>query len=192
MKKLMGILLSAVLAMGCVAGAAPDFDYMQDITVVSREDGSGTRGAFVERLDVEKKDADGNKVDYTTLEAVITNNTNVMRTTASGNEEAIGYSSMGSLNGTVKALKVNGVDATVENIPAGAYKVACPFSIDTKGDMSEAAADFVTYILSTEGQVVIAENGYITLASSEAYAGKQVAGKVIVAGSSSVTSVTEQ
>ena len=191
MKKFLGILLSLMMIVGATAAMA-EFDYTQDITVVSREEGSGTRGAFIELLGVEKEDEAGNKVDYTTEEAVITNNTNVMMTTVAGNEAAIGYSSMGSLNDTVKALKVDGVEATVENIKSGDYKVSRPFNIATKGEVSEAAQDFMSYILSAEGQAVVSENGYIPLDDAPAYAGKQVSGKIVVAGSSSVTPVMEK
>ena len=191
MKKVVGILLSLALLAG-TAVAAGEFDYAQDITVVSREEGSGTRGAFIELLGVEKKDESGNKIDYTTEEAVITNSTNVMMTTVAGNEAAIGYSSMGSLNGTVKALKVDGAEATVENIKSGAYQVSRPFNIATGGEVSEAAQDFISYILSAEGQAVVSENGYIPLDDAPAYAGKQVSGKIVVAGSSSVTPVMEK
>lgn len=191
MKKVVGILLSLTLLAG-TAVAAGEFDYAQDITVVSREEGSGTRGAFIELLGVEKKDESGNKIDYTTEEAVITNSTNVMMTTVAGNEAAIGYSSMGSLNGTVKALKVDGAEATVENIKSGAYQVSRPFNIATRGEVSEAAQDFISYILSAEGQAVVSENGYIPLDDAPAYAGKQVSGKIVVAGSSSVTPVMEK
>lgn len=191
MKKFLGILLSLMMIVGAT-GAMAEFDYTQDITVVSREEGSGTRGAFIELLGVEKEDEAGNKVDYTTEEAVITNNTNVMMTTVAGNEAAIGYSSMGSLNDTVKALKVDGVEATVENIKSGDYKVSRPFNIATKGEVSEAAQDFISYILSAEGQAVVSENGYIPLDDAPAYAGKQVSGKIVVAGSSSVTPVMEK
>ena len=191
MKKFLGILLSLMMIVGATAAMA-EFDYTQDITVVSREEGSGTRGAFVELLGVEKEDEAGNKVDYTTEEAVITNNTNVMMTTVAGNEAAIGYSSMGSLNDTVKALKVDGVEATVENIKSGDYKVSRPFNIATKGEVSEVAQDFISYILSAEGQAVVSENGYIPLDDAPAYAGKQVSGKIVVAGSSSVTPVMEK
>lgn len=191
MKKVVGILLSLALLAG-TAVAAGEFDFSQDITVVSREEGSGTRGAFIELLGVEKKDESGNKIDYTTEEAVITNSTNVMMTTVAGNEAAIGYSSMGSLNGTVKALKVDGAEATVENIKSGAYQVSRPFNIATGGEVSEAAQDFISYILSAEGQAVVSENGYIPLDGAPAYAGKQVSGKIVVAGSSSVTPVMEK
>lgn len=191
MKKFLGILLSLMMIVGATAAMA-EFDYTQDITVVSREEGSGTRGAFIELLGVEKEDEAGNKVDYTTEEAVITNNTSVMMTTVAGNEAAIGYSSMGSLNDTVKALKVDGVEATVENIKSGDYKVSRPFNIATKGEVSEVAQDFISYILSAEGQAVVSENGYIPLDDAPAYAGKQVSGKIVVAGSSSVTPVMEK
>ena len=191
MKKVVGILLSLALLAG-TAVAAGEFDFSQDITVVSRAEGSGTRGAFLELLGVEKKDESGNKIDYTTEEAVITNSTNVMMTTVAGNEAAIGYSSMGSLNGTVKALKVDGAEATVENIKSGAYQVSRPFNIATRGEVSEAAQDFISYILSAEGQAVVSENGYIPLDDAPAYAGKQVSGKIVVAGSSSVTPVMEK
>ncbi len=191
MKKVVGILLSLALLAG-TAVAAGEFDFSQDITVVSREEGSGTRGAFIELLGVEKKDESGNKIDYTTEEAVITNSTNVMMTTVAGNEAAIGYSSMGSLNGTVKALKVDGAEATVENIKSGAYQVSRPFNIATRGEVSEAAQDFISYILSAEGQAVVSESGYIPLDGAPAYAGKQVSGKIVVAGSSSVTPVMEK
>lgn len=192
MKKVMGILLSMVMLCGTVGCAFAAFDPSSEITVVSREEGSGTRGAFVELLKVEKKDENGNKVDYTTEEAIITNNTAVMMTTVAGNDSAIGYLSLGSLSSTVKALKVDGVEATVANIQAGEYKVSRPFNIATKEGLSEVAQDFVSYILSAEGQEVVAGNGYIPLENASVYEGKQVAGKIVVAGSSSVTPVMEK
>ncbi|MEG2356375.1 MAG: substrate-binding domain-containing protein [Clostridia bacterium] len=192
MKKMMGILLSLVVLSGLTACAVAEYDFKQEITVVSREEGSGTRGAFVELLGVEKKDESGKKVDHTTEEAVITNNTNVMMTTVAGNEGAIGYSSMGSLNDTVKALQVNGVQANAENVKNGSYTVSRPFNIATKSTPSEAAQDFMTYILSAEGQQVVTDNGYIALDNAVSYAGKQVSGKIVIAGSSSVTPVMEK
>ncbi|MEG0901681.1 MAG: substrate-binding domain-containing protein [Clostridia bacterium] len=192
MKKIMGILLSAAMALSMSACAVAESGGAQEITVVSREEGSGTRGAFVELLGVEKKDETGAKVDHTTEEAIITNNTNVMMTTVAGNEGAIGYCSLGSMNDAVKAVQVNGVEATVANIQAGAYPVSRPFLIATKGDVSEVAADFICYLLSAEGQAVVADHGYIPLENAPAYAGKQVSGKAVVAGSSSVTPVMEK
>ena len=162
------------------------------ITVVSREDGSGTRGAFIELFGVEQKNDAGEKVDYTTVDAEITNNTSVMMTTVAGNPNAIGYISLGSLNDSVKAVKIDGVEATVENVKSGDYQVCRPFNIVTKDDLSEVAQDFIDVILSVEGQEVVAENGYIALDDVEAYAGSAPEGKVVVAGSSSVTPVMEK
>jgi len=169
--------------------AAP---FAEDIVVVSREDGSGTRGAFIELMGVEQKDADGKKVDYTTLDAEIVNSTSVVLQTVAGNVAAIGYISLGSMNDTVKALEIDGAAATVENIKGGAYKVARPFNIATKAEVSEAAQAFIDFILSAEGQAVVADNHYIPLDNAPAYAGSTVAGKVVVAGSSSVTPVMEK
>ena len=165
----------------------------KDIVVVSREDGSGTRGAFIELMGVEQKDADGKKVDYTTLDAEIVNSTSVVLQTVSGNVAAIGYISLGSLNDTVKALQIDGADATVENIKSGAYKVARPFNIATQATVSEAAQAFIDFILRAEGQAVIQDNKYIaSVDNAPAFAGSTVAGKVVVAGSSSVTPVMEK
>ena len=172
---------------------ASDFDSTNDNSVISREEGSGTRGAFIELFGVEVKNDAGEKVDMTTEEASVTNNTSVMMTTVAGDDYAIGYISLGSLNDTVKALKIDGVEASVENIKNDTYKVARPFNIATKGDISEAAQDFINYIMSAEGQAVIAENGYITIDdAAPAFEGADVSGKVVVAGSSSVTPVMEK
>ena len=162
------------------------------ISVVSREDGSGTRGAFIELMGVEEKDESGNKVDRTVDTAEITNSTAVMMTTIAGNPAAIGYISLGSLNDSVKALQIDGVEATVDNIKNGTYKVARPFNIVTKSDVSEIAQDFINFIMSNEGQAVVEENGYVSQGSTGAFAGGEVSGKVTVAGSSSVTPVMEK
>lgn len=169
-----------------------EFDTSNDISVVSREEGSGTRGAFIELFGIEEKDASGEKVDNTTEEANITNSTSVMMSTVADNEYAIGYISLGSLNDTVKALKVDGAEATEENIKSGTYKVARPFNIATKGEVSAVAQDFIDYILSEEGQAVVSENGYISLDDVQPYAGSKPAGKVTIAGSSSITPVMEK
>ena len=181
--------LVMALMMGVSAAAA---EVSGEITVVSREEGSGTRGAFIELTGVEENNADGVKVDNTTEEAIVTNSTNVMMTTVAGDESAIGYISLGSLNDTVKALQIDGVDATVENIKNGAYTLARPFNIATKEGLSDVAQDFVNYIMSAEGQQVIADNKYIPLDDAPAYEGKQVSGKIVVAGSSSVTPVMQK
>ncbi len=168
------------------------FDSSKDITVISREDGSGTRGAFIELTGVEQKDENGEKVDNTTLDSQITNSTSVMMTTVAGNEYAIGYISLGSLNKTVKAIAIDGVEASVDNIKSGTYSLVRPFNIATKEDISEVASDFIKFILSTEGQEVIEENGYITIDGAKAYDGDKPSGKIVVAGSSSVTPVMEK
>ena len=191
MKKVAVMALAAVMATGmAVPTMAADLS-SDPITVVSREDGSGTRGAFIELFGVEEKDADGNKVDNTTEEAEITNNTAVMMSTVAGNVDAIGYISLGSLNDSVKAAKIDGVEATAENIKSGEYKVSRPFNIATNGEVSDVAQDFIDYILSPEGQAVVEENGYIAVDSTEAES-TQPEGKVVVAGSSSVTPVMEK
>ncbi|MCI7657372.1 substrate-binding domain-containing protein [Anaerotignum sp.] len=162
------------------------------ISVVSREDGSGTRGAFIELFGIEEKNDAGEKVDLTTDMAEITNSTAVMMTTVAGNPNAIGYISLGSLNDSVKALKIDGAEATAENIKNGTYKVARPFNIATTADVSEAASDFITFILSDEGQVVVEENGYISQGSAGAYTASNMSGKIVIAGSSSITPVMEK
>lgn len=175
------------------ADAAGDFDTSKEISVNSREDGSGTRGAFIELFGVEEKAADGTKVDNTTVEANITNSTAVMMTSVAGDPYAIGYISLGSLNDTVKAAKIDGAEATTENVANGSYKVARPFNIVTKDGLSDVAKDFVDYIMSAEGQDIIEQNGYIKIdQNAAAYAGSKPEGKIVVAGSSSVSPVMEK
>lgn len=213
MRKLAVLALSAVLVMGTMTGCGSTnsdaknsdnagtnksassetgFDTSKDISVVSREDGSGTRGAFIELTGVEEKDADGNKVDNTTLDASITNSTEVMMTTVSGNDYAIGYASLGSLNDTVKAVKVGGVEATADNINAGTYTLARPFNIVTGDSVSEVAQDFINYIMSEDGQKIISDNGYIEVENTGSFTSTEAKGSIVVAGSSSVTPVMEK
>ena len=192
MKKLAVMALAAVMTAGMTVPAMAADISSDPITVVSREDGSGTRGAFIELFGVEEKDADGNKVDNTTEEASITNNTAVMMSTVAGDVDAIGYISLGSLNDSVKAVKIDGVEATAENIKSGEYKVSRPFNIATNGEVSEVTQDFIDYILSPEGQAVIEENGYISIDDTAEAESTQPEGKVVVAGSSSVTPVMEK
>lgn len=165
------------------------------ISVVSREDGSGTRGAFVELTGVEEKDADGNKIDNTTTDAIIANSTDVVLNNVAGDTNAIGYASMGSINDSVKAVKVDGVEATTDNVKNGTYAIARPFNIAVKADtaLSDAAQDFYNYIMSAEGQQIIADNKYIKIDESAAsFSSNGASGKVVVAGSSSVTPVMEK
>lgn len=162
------------------------------ITVISREDGSGTRGAFIELFGIEVKNDAGEKVDMTTDDAEITNSTSVMMTSVAGNTEAIGYISLGSLNDTVKAVKIDGAEATVDNIKSGTYKIARPFNIATKGEVSDVAQDFIKYIMSEDGQKVVEDNGYISQGNDGVYESAGLSGKVVVGGSSSVTPVMEK
>lgn len=189
-KKTVAVAMASMMAVcvGTAAMAAAE----GDITICSREDGSGTRGAFIELMGIEEKDVDGNKIDNTTEAAKITNSTSVMMSTVEGDVNAIGYISLGSLNDSVTALKIDGAEATAENILAGTYKVVRPFNIATTAEVSDAAADFIDYIMSTEGQAVITEEGYISVGEGETFAGGDVEGKVVVAGSSSVTPVMEK
>lgn len=162
------------------------------INVISREDGSGTRGAFIELMGVEVKNEDGEKEDMTTEDAQIISSTSGVMTTVAGDSAAIGYISLASLDDSVKALKVNGVEATPENVMSGDYAVSRPFNIVTKSDISEVAQDFVDFIMSDEGQAVVAEAGNVPVETTGAYAGSQPSGKVVVGGSSSVTPVMEK
>lgn len=172
--------------------ATGDFDTSSDISVVSREDGSGTRGAFIELFGVEEKDANGDKVDYTTDEAIIANSTEIVMTTVAGDDYAIGYSSLGSLNDTVKAVKIDGAEPTADNINNGSYTISRPFNIATKGDVSDVAQDFINYIMSADGQQIIEDNGYIKASDAGAFESNGASGKIVVAGSSSVTPVMEK
>lgn len=162
------------------------------ISVLSREEGSGTRGAFVELFGVEEENADGEKVDNTTVDAQVTNSTAVMMTGVAQNPQAIGYISLGSLDDSVKALKVDGAEATAENVKSGTYKVSRPFNIVTSDDISDVAQDFVDYILSSDGQAIVGEDYIPVDDAAEAYAGTSPEGTVVVAGSSSVSPVMEK
>lgn len=174
------------------SSAASGQSALKKITVVSREDGSGTRGAFIELFGIEEKDASGKKIDNTTEDANITNSTEVMMQTVAGNPAAIGYTSLGALNSSVKALKVDGAEATVANVKSGSYKVTRPFNIATKESVSEAATDFINFILSAEGQKVVEDKGYISEGNKGAFKSNGASGKVVVGGSSSVTPVMEK
>lgn len=170
-----------------------DFDHTSAIAVYSREDGSGTRGAFIELFGVEEKNDAGEKIDNTTDEAIITNSTDVMLTTVSGDEYSIGYVSLGSLNDSVKAVSIDGAEATVDNIKSGDYTIARPFNIATKGTPSDVAQDFINFIMSADGQAVISDNKYIPVDDgAAAFESNGASGKVVVAGSSSVTPVMEK
>ncbi|NMD37712.1 MAG: phosphate ABC transporter substrate-binding protein [Christensenellaceae bacterium] len=194
MKKILSVVLSVMMIITAVSALA--FDAAGDITVISREDGSGTRGAFVELTGVEAKDADGNKVDHTTLDAEIVNGTSTVLTSVAADVQAIGYISMGSLNDTVKGVKIEGAEPTAENVVAGTYPIFRPFNLAFLGSVEEKSVvvqDFVKFILSDQGQKVVEEAGYIAVGDKPAYETMEGAeGKIVVGGSSSVTPVMEK
>ncbi len=173
------------------SSSGSSFDTSKQITVVTREEGSGTRDAFTELTGVLVEEG-GNKSDNTTSSAVTINSTEAVITNVKDNEAAIGYISLGSLNDTVKALKVNGVEATGDNVKSGDYAISRPFNIAYKGELSEVAQDFVDYIMSSDGQKVITDEGYVSVSENEAYSGSKPSGKISVAGSSSVSPVMEK
>lgn len=206
-KKITATALFGVLAVSAFAGCggagsssngssdagsdAAKFDASKTISVVTREEGSGTRDAFTELTGVLVKDGD-NKTDNTTTPAVTINSTEAVITNVKDNDAAIGYISLGSLNDTVKALKIGGVEATADNVKSGDYAVSRPFNIAYKGELSDVAQDFVDYIMSSDGQKIVSDNGYVTVSENAAYSGKKPSGKISVAGSSSVSPVMEK
>ena len=199
MKKFLGVILASIMMIVMLTGcgsnsSAPksSFDKTKEINVASREDGSGTRGAFIELFKIEGTDTSGKKTDLTTKEAAITNSTSVMMTMVAGNNHSIGYISLGSLDNTIKAVNIDGVEATVANIKNKTYKISRPFNIATTNNISPLAQDFINFILSKEGQTVVETNGYISITNTGAYTGTQMSGKITVAGSSSVTPVMEK
>ena len=193
-KRILAIVATLMLStslIGC-GGVEEGFDTTKNISVMTREDGSGTRGAFIELFGIEKKNEEGKKIDYTTDLANITNSTSVMMTTVESDLYAIGYISLGSLNDTVKAVEIDGVSASVENIKNGSYTIFRPFNIAVTENISEVTSDFIDYILSVDGQAVVEENGYITVSTNASYISNKPSGKVVVAGSSSVSPVMQK
>lgn len=183
------------LLAGCGSNDSKDSSsHDASINVTSREDGSGTRGAFIELFGIEEKDDSGKKVDKTTESAAITNSTAVMKTTVANDADAIGYISLGSLDDTVKAAKIDGAEATAANVKSGTYKVSRPFNVVTNSskELSDVSKDFMSFILSAEGQKVVEEEGYIPMDATASYSASGLSGKVTVAGSSSVTPVMEK
>lgn len=193
MKKILALTLCVVMAIavftGCGNNNADSKTDGAPITVISREDGSGTRGAFTELMGIMVDD-----VDNTTTSAEISQSTSVVLTTVAGNKNSIGYVSLGSLNDTVKAVKVDGVDATVENIKGGSYAVSRPFLVVTNDKLTDVSKDFIKFILSKQGQDIIAEEGYITIDDNAAAyeTQKGISGKIVLAGSTSVSPVMQK
>ncbi len=191
MSGLLAMALGVSMLAGC-AGATSSFRPDNEISVVSREDGSGTRGAFVEMFGILVQKDDGSKKDMTTKEAVIAKQTDVLMTNVAADPYAIGYISLGSLNDTVKALKIEGVDATAENVMNGTYPVSRPFTIATKGEPTGLAKDFIAFMLSAEGQAVASKSYIAVVTDAPAYAGDRPKGKLVIAGSSSVSPLMEK
>lgn len=198
MKKRITVLLLAVLVVislpGCVTlhASAKPFDPTNPVYVITREEGSGTRDAFVELTDVLEKMENGNRTDHTTIEAAVLSSTQAVMSNIISSPYAIGFISLGSMNDSIKAVKVNGVAPTTETIQDGAYAIARPFHIATKEKVSDAAADFIAFILSEEGQAVVTDTGYVAVGEAKPYNGNGAAGVVKVSGSSSVSPVMEK
>ena len=198
MKKILCFSLIAIMMATILAGCSgfvnsKDFDTKRAINLTSREEGSGTRGAFVEIIGILEKDAEGNQTDRTYDEATIQNSTEAIMTTVAGDKYGIGYISLGSLNDTVKALKIEGADATSDNVQDGSYKLSRPFNVAYKGKLSPLAQDFMDFILSAEGQAIVIEEGYVQVGIDlPAYKGTGQEGDLVVAGSTSVTPVMEK
>ena len=198
MKKVLAVGVIAAMAAtmftacGSSSSGSSDSDASGKISVISREEGSGTRGAFIELFGIETKGKDGNKTDNTIKDAEITNSTAVMIQTVQGNKAAIGYISLGSLASSVKALKVDGNEASVENVKKGTYKVSRPFNIVIGKKTNAAAKDFINYIMSKEGQKIVEKEGYVPEDTSKTYSKSDASGKISVAGSSSVTPLMEK
>ena len=205
MKKWLALAMTVIMAAASLVGCAQESakgnsggamnsngTELGKISVLSREDGSGTRGAFIELMGIEQKDADGKKIDRTVDTAEITNSTSVMMTTVAGNASAIGYISLGSLDKSVKALKVDGTAPSVEAVKEGSYKVSRPFNIATKAEISDLAQDFINFILSAQGQAVVEDHGCISQGNNGDFTSNGATGKIVVGGSSSVTPVMEK
>lgn len=207
MKKTLSVTLAGLMLCGILAGCGGNGDQgtaagtageggesgaSGAITVISREDGSGTRSAFVELTGVEEKNDAGEKIDNTTVEAEIANRTDAVLISVAENKGAIGYVSLGSLNDTVKATKVDGVEATAENVKSGEYTLARPFNIVTKGEPTGVAKDFIGFIMSAEGQAIVSEK-YISVSdNAPAFTSDGSSGQIAVGGSSSVSPIMEK
>jgi phosphate transport system substrate-binding protein len=196
MKKISATLLIPLfllVSLAACSGSGKDFNTNRAITVVTREEGSGTRGAFIELFGIEVKNDDGTKKDMTTKEAITADKTDIMMTNIAGDPYAVGYISLGSLNGSIKAVEIDGTAASVENVKNGSYQIQRPFHIAVKGEADGLTKDFIGFILSAQGQEVVAANKYIPMSEdAPAFAGSNPGGKIVVAGSSSVTPLMEK
>ena len=186
--KILTLSLAAVMVFSLAScGGSSSDTGDKDITVISREEGSGTRDAFTELTGVLKDD-----VDRTVDTAEISNSTSVVTQSVAGNDAAIGYISLGSLDDSVKAVKVDGVEASVDNVKSGDYKLQRPFNIVTKGEVAELPQDFINFIMSKDGQKIIEKEGYIAANENAGeYKASGLTGTITLAGSTSVSPVME-
>lgn len=185
--KVVGAFLSTVLIFSAIVLSSCGGD-SSDIYAITREEGSGTRSAFAELVGLVNEDGS----DAISSSAEVTNNTAVMMTSVAGNESAIGYMSLGSLDDSIKAVDIDGVSATKENVKNGSYKIKRPFNIVRKASISKVAQVFIDYILSSDGQKIIADEGYIENESAKKFDNPSVSGKLTIGGSSSVSPVMEK
>lgn len=198
-KKILATAAAGLIVMASLAGCGSTgsssstggFDTKSNISVITREDGSGTRSAFIELTGVQEE-KDGTKTDNTLSSAIVQSSTQAVLTGVAGDPTAIGYISLGSLNDTVKAAKIDGVEPTSETVKDGSYKISRPFNIATKDNLSEAAQNFIDYILSKEGQEIVNKDYVEAVDNAEPFAGAKGKGKVKVGGSSSVSPVMEK
>ena len=198
-KKILATAAAGLIVMASLAGcgstgsssSASGFDTKSNISVITREDGSGTRSAFIELTGVQEE-KDGTKTDNTLSSAIVQSSTQAVLTGVAGDPTAIGYISLGSLNDTVKAAKIDGVKPTSETVKDGSYKISRPFNIATKDNLSEAAQNFIDYILSKEGQEIVNKDYVEAVDNAEPFAGAKGKGKVKVGGSTSVSPVMEK
>lgn len=198
-KKILATAVAGLIVMASLAGcgstggssSTSGFDTKSNISVITREDGSGTRSAFIELTGVQEE-KDGTKTDNTLSSAIVQSSTQAVLTGVAGDPTAIGYISLGSLNDTVKAAKIDGVEPTSDTVKDGSYKISRPFNIATKDNLSEAAQNFIDYILSKEGQEIVNKDYVEAVDNAEPFAGAKGKGKVKVGGSSSVSPVMEK
>lgn len=190
MKKMISAVTAAVLLSTLFVGCAGK--NTSRISVITREEGSGTRTAFTELFGITGEDENGSTTDYTVVTAETTNSASVMLLSVASDPNAIGYISMSAVSEDIKAVIIDGVEPTAENVNNGTYKICRQFNIAVTEDISETAQDFIDFILSDEGQSVVEENGYISQGGNGAYSGGAPEGTVTVEGSSSVSPVMEK
>lgn len=187
------ILSLSFFTTGCITQG--EFKRENKINTISREDGSGTRTSFVDLFEITKKDSNNKIIDNIDIKAEITNSTSIMMGKVEGDINAIGYISLGSLNNTVKAVKIDGAEPTKENISNSSYKIARAFNIITKGKPNDVSADFINFIFSTNGHDIVQKAGYVSAVDEDydfyEYTSKNLSGKLVIGGSSSVAPVME-